>query len=98
MMQYVTKFIKLAHFVDDFMATNVAKVRRFEDGLKLVIRGKVVGHRLQYFDALVEIAMPQREKLMIQKKKKIREDGAKDKKKRAVLQLQFEQEKKDHCA
>ena len=38
-MDYVTRFIELARIVDDYMATNLAKVRRFENGLKLSIRG-----------------------------------------------------------
>ena len=42
-MEYVAKFTKLAHFVDDYVATNTAKVRRFKNGLKLSIRGRIVG-------------------------------------------------------
>ena len=37
-MGYVAKCTELAHFVDDYMATDMAKVRRFENGLKLSIR------------------------------------------------------------
>ena len=40
MMDYVTRFTELARFVDDYVATNWAKVRRFENGLKLSIRAK----------------------------------------------------------
>ena len=40
MLEYVAKFIELAHFRDDYVATDMAKVRKFEDGLKLSIRGK----------------------------------------------------------
>ena len=36
-MEYVAKFTKLAHFSDDYVATDMAKVRKFEDGLKLSI-------------------------------------------------------------
>ena len=43
MLEYVAKFTELARFVDDYMATDMAKVRKFEDGLKLSIRGKIVG-------------------------------------------------------
>ena len=43
MMEYLAKFTKLAHFADDYVATDMAKVRRFENGLKLSIRGKIVG-------------------------------------------------------
>ena len=42
-LEYVAKFIELACFGDDYVATNMAKVRKFEDGLKLSIRGKIVG-------------------------------------------------------
>ena len=35
--EYVAKFTELAHFVDDYVATDMAKVRRFENGLKLSI-------------------------------------------------------------
>ena len=42
MLEYVAKFIELAHFIDDHVATDMAKVRKFEEGLKLSIRGKIV--------------------------------------------------------
>ena len=42
-MEYVAKFTELAHFADDYVATDMAKVRKFENGLKLSIRGKIVG-------------------------------------------------------
>ena len=41
-LKYVAKFTNLAHFTDDYVATNMDKVRKFEDGLKLSIRGKIV--------------------------------------------------------
>ena len=37
MLEYVAKFIELARFGDDYVATDMAKVRKFEDGLKLSI-------------------------------------------------------------
>ena len=40
-MEYVAKFTELAHFADDYVATDMAKVRKFEDGLKLSIQGKI---------------------------------------------------------
>ena len=43
MLEYVTTFTELACFVDDYVATDMAKVRKFEDGMKLSIQGKVVG-------------------------------------------------------
>ena len=39
------------------MATNWAKVRRFENGLKLSIRAKIVGLRLQDMDFMVGTAL-----------------------------------------
>ena len=39
------------------MATNIANVRKFEDGLKLSIRGKIVGFLLQNIDSTVRTAM-----------------------------------------
>ena len=39
--------------VDDYVATNLAKVGRFENGLKLSIRGRIVGLRLQDMDSMV---------------------------------------------
>ena len=37
MLEYVAKFIELARFTDDYLATNMAKVRKFKDRLKLSI-------------------------------------------------------------
>ena len=51
--EYVARFTELARFVDDYVATDLAKVRRFENGLKLSIRGKIVGLRLQDMDSMV---------------------------------------------
>ena len=42
-LEYVAKFTELACFADDYVATDMAKVRKFEDGLKLSIQGKIVG-------------------------------------------------------
>ena len=52
-MDYVARFTELAYFADDYVATYMAKVRRFENGLKLSIRGKIVGLRLQDMDSMV---------------------------------------------
>ena len=57
MIEYMAKFTELARFVDDYVATNMAKVRRFENGLKLSIRGKIVGLRLQDMNSMVKTAM-----------------------------------------
>ena len=53
-LKYVAKFTELAHFIDDYVATDMAKVRKFENGLKLSIQGKIVGLRLQDMDYMVE--------------------------------------------
>ena len=45
-MEYVARFTELACFGDDYVATNMDKVRRFENGPKLFIRGKIVGLHL----------------------------------------------------
>ena len=56
-LEYVAKFTKLAHFEDDYVATDMAKVRKFEDGLKLSIRGKIMGFLLQDMDSMVRTIM-----------------------------------------
>ena len=43
LMKYVAKFTELAHFADDYVATDMDKVRKFENGLKFSIQGKIVG-------------------------------------------------------
>ena len=52
-MDYVARFTKLARFADDYVATDLAKVRRFENGLKLSILDRIVGLRLQNMDSMV---------------------------------------------
>ena len=52
-MDYVARFTELARFADDYVATDMAKVRRFENGQKLSIRGKIVGLHLQDMDSMV---------------------------------------------
>ena len=56
-MDYVAKFTKLARFADDYVATDMAKVRRFENGLKLSIRARIVALRLQDIDSMVGTAL-----------------------------------------
>ena len=55
--EYVVRFTKLAYFADDYVATDLAKVRRFENGLKLSIRGRIVRLRLQDMDSMVGTAL-----------------------------------------
>ena len=52
-MVYMARFTELARFADDYVATDLAKVRRFENGLKLSIRARIVGLRLQDMDSMV---------------------------------------------
>ena len=56
-MGYVARFTELAIFTDDYVATDVAKVRRFENGLRLSIRARIVGLRLQDMDSMVGTAL-----------------------------------------
>ena len=56
-MEYVARFTELACFFDDYVATDMAKVRRFENGLKLSIRGRIVGFRLRDMDSMVGMAL-----------------------------------------
>ena len=53
MMEYVAKFTELARFADDYVATDMAKKRRFENGLQLSIRSKIVGLLLHDMDSMV---------------------------------------------
>ena len=56
-MEYMARFIELARFGDYYVATDTAKVRRFENGMKLSIRGKIVGPRLQDINSMVGTAL-----------------------------------------
>ena len=55
--EYVARFTELARFADDYVAMDMAKVRRFENGLKLSIQGKIVGLRLKDMDSMVGTAL-----------------------------------------
>ena len=55
-MDYVARFTELARFADDYVAIDMAKVRRFENGL-LSIRARIVGLRLQDMDSMVGTAL-----------------------------------------
>ena len=52
-MDYVARFTELDRFADEYVATDMAKVRRFENGLKFSIRGRIVGLRLRNMDSMV---------------------------------------------
>ena len=56
-MDYVARLIKLARFADDYVAIDLAKVRRFKNGLKLSIWARIVGLRLQNMDSMVGTAL-----------------------------------------
>ena len=56
-MEYVARFTELARFTDDYVATDIAKVRRFKNGLKLSIRARIAGLRLQDMDSMVGTAL-----------------------------------------
>ena len=56
-LEYIVMFTELARFRNDYMATDIANVRKFEDGLKLSIRGKIVGFLLQDMDSMVRTTM-----------------------------------------
>ena len=56
-MDYVARFTELARFADDYMATDMAKVRRFKNGLKLSIRARIIGLLLQDMDSMVGTAL-----------------------------------------
>ena len=56
-MEYVARFTKLARFSDNYVATDMAKDKRFENELELSIQGKIVGLRLQDMDSMVGIAL-----------------------------------------
>ena len=55
--EYVARFTELARFADDYVAIDLAKVRKFENGLRLSIRGRIIGLRLQDMDSMVGTAM-----------------------------------------
>ena len=53
----MAKFTELACFADNYVATDMAKVRRFENGLKLSILGKIVGLLLQEIHLMFKTTM-----------------------------------------
>ena len=78
-LEYVAKFTELRLFGDDYLASDMAKVRKFEDDLKFSIRGKIVGLLLQDMDSMVRTALAiERE---IDDAQSIRDTGAGDKRK-----------------
>ena len=82
-LEYVAKFTELAGFGDDYMATDMAKMRKFEDGLKLSIRGKIVGLFLKDMDSMVKTTMAI--EMKVNDAKSIRDAGVSDKRKENQL-------------
>ena len=64
MLEYVAKFIELACFVGDYVATDMVKVRKSEDVLKMSIQGKIVGLLPQDMNSMIKIAMALRGRWM----------------------------------
>ena len=56
-LEYMARFTKLARFSYDCVDTDMAKVRRFKNGLKLSIQGRIVGLCLQDMDSMVGITL-----------------------------------------
>ena len=57
LLKYVFKFTELECFRDDYVATYMAKVRKFGDGINLSIRDKIAGFLLQDIDSMVRTTM-----------------------------------------
>ena len=75
-LEYMGNFTELASLWDDYVATNMAKVRKYEDGLKLSIRGEIVGLLLQDMESVVKIDLAiERE---VNDTKSIQDAGASD--------------------
>ena len=90
-LEYVAKFTELVRFGDDYVASDMAKVRKFEDGLKLSIRGNIVGLLLQDMDSMVRTTLAiERE---IDDARSIRDIGAGDKRKKGSLLRTWERSK-----
>ena len=76
-LEYVAKLTELARFVDDYVAIDMAKVRKFKDVLKFSIDCKIMGILLQDMDLMVKTAMTiERE---VDDARSIRDAGVKDK-------------------
>ena len=88
MLEYVAKFKELARFADDYVVTNMAKVRKFEDGLKFSIRGKIVGLLLQELDSMVMVI-----EIEVDDTQNIRDTDVKTKMRGANLLLALERSK-----
>ena len=82
-LECMAKVTELVRFADDYMPTDMAKVRKFENGLKLSIRHKIVGLLLQDMDSMVRTTMAiERE---VDDAQTMQDAGAKDKRKESQL-------------
>ena len=79
MLEYVAQFIELARFPDDYVAIDMANMTKFKDGLKLSIRGKIVGLLLQDLDSMVKTSMAIKRE--VDDTQSIPDSGVKDKRK-----------------
>ena len=77
MLEYLANFTELAYFTDDYVATDMAKVKKYKDGLKMSIRGKIVGLLQQDTNLMVKIAMAI--EMEVDDARNIRDVGVKDK-------------------
>ena len=79
MLEYMAKFTELARFVDDYVAIDMAKVRKSDDDLKLSIQGTIGGHLLQDMDLMIKTTMAIERK--VDDARNICDAGVKDKRK-----------------
>ena len=91
MMKYVARFTELACYTDDYVAIDLAKVRKFENLLKLSIRGKIVGLHLQDIDSMVGTTLVIERG--IEDAQSIRDAGISGKRKEITLFLVWERDK-----
>ena len=99
-MEYVARFMELARFANDYVATDMAKVRRFENGLKLSIQGRAspTGYGLHGRDGLdhrerereIEDARSTRDASSSVKRKKSQSSSSSGKKPRASSSRGFQ--------
>ncbi|XP_058223167.1 uncharacterized protein LOC131332874 [Rhododendron vialii] len=69
--QYEARFTTLSGYAPELVSTEELKAKRFENGLRLGIKERVVGMRLQQYSTLVEAAMAIEDTLL--ESKRIRE-------------------------
>ena len=77
-LEYIARITELVRFDDDYVATDAAKVRKFEDGLNLSIWGKIVGHNLQDMGSMVSTTLIIEQE--VDDTRSIRDAGSSDKK------------------